>query len=127
MIDKYHFSLHLQFKDDCDVDKIEKELGVTAYRKNLLKDSVGQNKTAKLWFKTEDFNLPDVFSVLDKFIQNFEPKFKQINNFNNKYNGKTTFTLYFEDCKIKPFIKLSPVAMRILSENKITFEVDFRV
>lgn len=126
MIDKYHFSLHLQFKDDVDVNMIEKALKINAYRKNMLKDSVGQNKTAKLWFKTEDFMSSDVFMVTQNFIKGFEPKFEQICEFNNKFNGFTTLTLYFEDCKNKPFIKLSPKSMEILSKNNITFEVDFR-
>ena len=126
MIDKYHFSIHLQFKKDCDVNMIEKEIGLTAYRKNNLTESVGKNKTAKLWFKTDDFTLSDVFSVLDNFIKTFETKFSLINKFNQTFDGNTTFTLYFEDCKIKPFIKLSPKSMEILSKNNIFFEVDFR-
>lgn len=60
---------------------IEKALKINAYRKNMLKDSVGQNKTAKLWFKTEDFMNSDVFMVTQNFIKEFEPKFEQICEF----------------------------------------------
>lgn len=126
MTNKYHFSLHLQFKQDCDVDKVEKFLDVTAYRKNLLKDSLGENKTAKIWIKTKDFINPDTYDVLHNFIENFLPKFEKIKGLIEEYDGKATFTLYFEEFKEKPYIRLDARDMEIFSDNHINFEVDFR-
>ena len=33
----YHFSLHLNFKDDVNVDDLEKHFGVKTYKKNFFK------------------------------------------------------------------------------------------
>ena len=127
MNNKYHFSLHLQFAKYCDIDKLEKKIGIRSYRKNLLSESKGQNKTAKLWFRTEEFDDPDTYSVLKKFINKLSDKFELICEANKIFDGKTTLTLYFEEVKEKPFIKLSYDDMKILSDNNISFEVDFRI
>lgn len=124
-MNKYHLSLHLQFKQDVDVKKIEKELNLVAYKKSYLKDSLGKNKTAKLWFKTVDFDDNDTFSVIEKFVENSKNVFYKIGEFNKLYEGFTTFTLAYDDFKNKPYIKLSPNTMKILSENNITFDVEF--
>ena len=47
MIDKYHFSIHLQFKKDCNVNMIEEEIGLIAYRKNSLSESIGKNNAKR--------------------------------------------------------------------------------
>lgn len=125
-MNKYHISLHLQFKKDCDVNKIEKFLGIESYRKNLLKDSVGENKTAKLWFKTIDYTNPDTYKVLCGFIKELSPKLSLVKEMINEFDGKATLTLYFEEFHDKPYIKLDYEEMNILSQNKIDFDVDFR-
>lgn len=124
-MNKYHLSLHLQFKQDVDVNKIEKELNLVAFKKSLLKDSKGTNKTAKLWFKTPDITDDNTFDVIEKFVENLKDTFYKIGEFNKLYDGFTTFTLAYEDFKNKPFIKLSPKTMKILADNNISFDVEF--
>lgn len=124
-MNKYHLSLHLQFKQDVDVNKIEKELNLVAFKKSLLKDSKGTNKTAKLWFKTPDITDNNTFDVIEKFVENLKNTFYKIGEFNKLYDGFTTFTLAYEDFKNKPFIKLSPKTMKILADNNISFDVEF--
>ena len=127
MHNKYHFSLHLQFKDDCNVDELEKEIGFNAYRKNMLTDSKGKNKTAKLWFKTKNFDAPDTYNVLDKFLESLKPKFEIIKKANEKYNGSTTLTLYFDELNEKPCISLSKENIKLLAFYGFAFDTDFRI
>lgn len=88
-MNKYHLSLHLQFKQDVDVNKIEKELNLVAFKKSLLKDSKGTNKTAKLWFKTPDITDNNTFDVIEKFVENLKDTFYKIGEFNKLYDGFT--------------------------------------
>lgn len=127
MNNKYHFSLHLHFQKDCDVDKLEKIIGLQAYRKNTLKESKGQNKTAKLWFKTSDYDNPDTYAVFEKVLSKMKEKLEIIKLANEKFDGKTTFTLYFDELNQKPYIRLSKEDMELLSKNGISFDVDFRI
>lgn len=127
MNNKYHFSLHLQFKDDCNVDDLENKIGMRAYRKNMLKDSKGKNKTAKLWFKTKDFEEPDINAVLEKFLENLKPKFEIIKQANIAYNGNTVLTLYFEEIKQKPSVSLSKETIKLLAYYGFGFDIDYRL
>lgn len=125
-MNKYHFSLHLQFKKDCNVDKLENLLGLKAYRKNFLSESIGKNKTAKLWFKTDDVENPDTYKIFKDFINSFKDKFEIIKEANETFEGKATLTIYFEKLTDKPYIKLSAEDMELLANNNINFDVDFR-
>ena len=127
MTNKYHFSLHLQFKQDCNVNKLEKAFGLPAYKKNMLSESKGKNKTAKLWLKTEDFDDPDTYKILNNFLNKMKDKFKLINEAIKTFDGKATLTLYFEDLHEKPYVKLSCEDMKLLTDNNISFDVDFRI
>ena len=127
MNNRYHFSLHLQFEEDCDVNKLEKAIGLQAYRKNMLSDSKGINKTAKLWFKTEDCELPDTYADFKKLLSNLTDKLEIIKQANEIYNGKTVLTLYFEELHQKPYIRLLSEDMELLSKNGISFDVDFKI
>ena len=127
MHNKYVCWLYLQFKDDCNVDELEKEIGLHAYRKNMLKDSNGKNKTAKLWFKTKNFDAPDTYNVLDKFLESLKPKFEIIKKANEKYNGSTTLTLYFDELNEKPCISLSKENIKLLAFYGFAFDTDFRI
>ena len=127
MTNIYHFSLHLQFSKDCDVNLIEKTLGVSAYKKSSLNESKGKNKTAKLWFKSNDYDNPDTYSCFKNFVNKHKKLLELIGKFNNEFNGKTTFTIYFDKVPEKPYIKLEKEEMLLLAVNNISFEVDFRI
>ena len=122
----YHFSLHLQFKKDCDVNALEKEFGYTAYRKNLLAQSKGKNKTAKLWFKTKNMDAPNTYERFVAFLNRLEDKLPLIKKYNELYDGFTTLTIYFDELHAKPFIKLAAEDMKKLGSAGIAFDVDFR-
>lgn len=125
-MNKYHFTLFYSFKKNIDIDLFEKVVGVRAYKKNSLKDSKGINKSAKYWIKTEDFSNPDSAMELEKFIKQVEPKLVLTQPFLKQYDGFVRITLYFNETKDKPYIALSPESMKILSENNVKFDVDFK-
>lgn len=127
MSNKYHFSLLLQFDDDIDIDKLEKKLGLCAYRKNTLSESVGKNKTAKLWFKSNEYQNPDTFAVIEQFVDNLKYKLTLIKKVSDEYHGNSTLTLYFDNVNEKPYIRLSHKTMLLLAQNNITFGVDFKI
>lgn len=122
----YHFSLHLQFKKDCDVNALEKEFACTAYRKNLLAQSKGKNKTAKLWFKTKNMDAPNTYERFVAFLNRLEDKLPLIKKYNELYDGFTTLTIYFDELHAKPFVRLAAEDMKKLGSAGITFDVDFR-
>ena len=126
-MNKYHISLHLQFKKNCNVEKLENLLGLNAYRKNMLSESKGQNKTAKLWFKTNDIENRDTYGVFTKFLSSIKDKLEIIKKANEEFDGKAVLTIYFENLTEKPYIKLSVEDMKLLSQNDISFDVDFRI
>src|SRR5574344_705970 len=127
MNNKYHFSLHIQFENDCDVDELDKQIALQCYKKSFLNDSKGKNKTAKLWYKTNDYTEADTYKLLKKFIFDMKDKLAIIKNAMHLYSGKATLTLYFEELHDKPFIKLDNDVIKILADNDISFETDFRI
>lgn len=126
-MNKYHFSLHIFFKQDCDVNALEKIIGIKAYKKVLLKDSVGKNKSAKLWIRTKQEKSPDTVERLSKFISKMQPTFLLLQDYLSKFDGTCTLTLYFDEINQKPCISLPVDSLKILAENNINFDVDFCV
>ena len=120
----YHFSLHLKFLDDVDVDKIEKQIGIIAYKKTPLKESVGKNKSAKIWYKTQDKNNTLSDKVLENYILKMQEKFEIIKDICLKNNGKATLTMYYDQIQEKPYLKLTANQLKILADNNIDFELD---
>ena len=86
----YHFSLHLQFKDDVDVDKLEKHFNMEAYRKNSLENSKGINKTAKLWFRTKELTNVNTHEMIENFTTSIFENFADLKEILSKFNGKAT-------------------------------------
>ena len=126
MGNKYHFTLFYAFKKDINIDLFEKAMGVKAYRKNSLKDSKGQNKSAKYWIKTQDFTNPDSAMELEKFIKQIGPKLALSQPYLEQYDGFVRITMYFDEIKDKPYIALSPESIKILAQNNVKFDVDFK-
>ena len=124
---RYHLSLHIQFKQDVDLKNVEKELGVVAYKKYPLSESKGKNKTAKIWFKTDDTTEVDTLLVLSNFVNSFSDNFEKIKMLCKQFDGTCTLTLYFEDFDDKPYIQLTTEIMKKLSDCNINFETDFRM
>lgn len=125
MNNKYHFTLFYSFKKDINIDMFEKAMEIKAYHKNSLKDSKGQNKTAKYWIKTKDISNIYSDNELEKFILDIEPKLILSQSYLKEYEGFARITLYFDKVKDKPCISLSSQSMKILSDNNINFDVDF--
>lgn len=122
----YHFSLHLQFLNDIDVDKLENYFKIEAYKKTFLKDSKGSCKTAKLWYKSKDYTDVNTDIVIEKFIEKYFNNFRDLKNILEKNNGKATFTLYFTEVKERPIISLTQKTIDLFNKLGILFDVDFK-
>ena len=122
----YHFSLHLRFKRDIDVEAVEKHFEIKAHKKTAYKDSKGKEKMAKLWYKSKEFTDVNTHLVLEKFVQNMATHLKDLKNFLASNDGSATFTLYFTSAKERPIIELTPTAIDIFQKLGLSFEVDFK-
>lgn len=122
----YHFSLHLKFKKDIDVDAVEKYFGIKAYKKTTYKDSKGKEKTAKIWYKSKEFIDVNTHLVLEKFAQNMVVHLNDLKSFLIANDGVAIFTLYFTSAKERPIIELTPTVIGIFQKLGVSFEVDFR-
>lgn len=122
----YHFSLILCFENDVDVDKLEKHFKLTAYKKNFLKDSKGNKKTAKIWFKTQDYTDVNTDKILEKFVEKIYPNFADLKEILKTNNGTAGITLYFTLAKERPIISLTTRTIELLEKMGMHFEVDFK-
>ena len=122
----YHFSLHLNFKRDIDVDAVEKHFGIKAYKKTAYKDSKDKEKIAKIWYKSKEYTDVNTHLVLEKFAQNMATYLKDLKNFLAANDGSAIFTLYFTSAKERPIIELTPTVIDIFQKLGASFEVDFR-
>lgn len=122
----YHFSLHLCFENDVDVDKLEKHLHLVAYKKNFLKDSKGNKKTAKLWFKTQEYTDVNTDIVLENFVEKIYPNMVDLKEILQANKGTAGLTLYFTFVKDRPIIGLTTRTIEFLEKMGIHFEVDFK-
>lgn len=121
----YHFSLHLSFKKDVDVDKLEKQFGLTAYKKTYLKDAKGPEKCAKIWFRTNDFTEVNTDEMIEKFAEKIFDKFKDLKQILSEQDGKAYFGLVFTQVKERPVIALTYKTIKMFEQLGFSFDVDF--
>lgn len=122
----YHFSLHLKFRKDVDVDAVESHFGIKAYKKTPLKDFKGKEKIAKLWYRSKDFTDVNTHQVLETFAQKLATNFKDLKSYLTANDGAATLTLYFTSAKERPIIELTPLTIDIFQKLGLSFEVDFK-
>jgi len=122
----YHFSLHLNFKKDIDVEAVEKHFEIKVHKKTAYKDSKGKEKTAKIWYKSKEYTDVNTHLVLEAFAQNMATHLKDLKNFLAANDGSAIFTLYFTSAKERPIIELTPTVIDIFQKLGVSFEVDFR-
>lgn len=122
----YHFSLHLHFRKDVNVEAVENHFGVKAYKRTAFNDFKGKEKMAKLWYRTKEFTDVNTHLVLEKYAQKMATNFKDLKDFLASNDGNAMLTLYFTSAKERPIIELTPVTIDILQKLGLSFEVDFR-
>ncbi len=121
----YHFSLHLMFKKDIDVDLTEEHFGIKAYKKTSYNEFKGKEKMAKLWYKSKEFTDVNTHLVLEAFIQKMATNFKDLKDYLESNDGSAVFTLYFTNAKERPIIELTTQAIDTFQKLGLSFEVDF--
>lgn len=121
----YHFSLHLHFNDDVDVNALEKYFKMEAYKKTALKESKGENKSAKIWFRTKELTEVNTHEAIEKFLTNVYDNFRDLKQILDENNGHGTFSLIFTKAKERPIISLTYKTIQILEQLGLSFDVDF--
>ena len=122
---RYHFSLHLNFKKDVDVDKLEKQFGLSAYKKTFLKDCKGPQKCAKIWFRTNEFTDVNTDEKIEKFTEKIFDNFKNLKQILNEEEGSARFSLVFTETNERPIIGLTLKTIERFKELGLSFDVDF--
>lgn len=121
----YHLSLHLSFNQDVDVDKLEKHFKHTAYKKTFLKDSKGNKKTAKIWYKSSEFTDVNTHEQIEKYLEKIYPDFIDLKEILQKYDGECVFSLIFTLTKERPIISLTTKTIQLMEKLGMSFDVDF--
>lgn len=121
----YHFSLHLHFNDDVDVNALEKYFKMEAYKKTALKESKGKNKSAKIWFRTKELTEVYTDKAIEKFLTNVYDNFRDLKQILDENNGHGTFSSIFTKAKERPIISLTYKTIQILEQLGLSFDVDF--
>lgn len=123
----YHFSLHLNFKKDVDVKKIEKMFKIKAYKLTSLKDSKGddEHKRAKLWYKSADFSEINVDEQIEKFTSKIFDNFNGTKSLLKEFDGRAIFSLIFTQTSERPIIALTNKTIEMFDKLGLSFEVDF--
>ncbi len=123
----YHFSLHLSFKKDVDVKQLEKSFGVKAYKLTFLKDSKGddEHKSAKIWYKSPDYNEVFVDEKIEQFTTQMFDNFKDLKSVLDEFDGRCSFSLIFTQTKERPVIALTRKTIEMFAKLGLDFDVDF--
>lgn len=124
----YHFNLILTFDKDINIEKLERLIGIKAYKKIHLKDSLfgeDNKKTAKIWFKSEDFSNLNTFETIEKYLLNIKENFKDISHILKEFSGEFAFQLVFNKINERPIIEFSTKNIEILQQIGASFSVDF--
>ena len=124
-INKYYFEIGIEFKSDYDVKKLEEILGVKASAMVSLKDAVGPVKTAKFFYKTNEFTEIYADELFERFLIDFQTKVEDLKPILSTNNGEITFSIVFTRLDVKPCISLSSKAISILDSIGARYDVDF--
>lgn len=122
----YHFSLHLHFKSDVNVDELEKHFRVKAYKKVFSKDAKDKEKTAKIWYKSKNFSNVNTDKCIELFVEKILVNFEDLKQILLDNNGNGVFTLYFTTVKERPIISLTKKTIEMFNTLGISFDVDFK-
>ena len=95
-MNRYYFSLSIQFKKDIDLDKFQNYLGIEATKLTMLEDSKGPNKTAKFYYRTE--SMENIFPDKDfeQFVDDVADKLVHLPQIMEKNDGDCSFSIVVE-------------------------------
>lgn len=124
-MNSYYFALSLRIFEDIDIYEVENKLGIKATKLTTFKNSLGENKCAKLYLKTKEYS--DVYTdeIFAKFVKTFSDKQNLINDIQNKYKTELIFSIVFTSLKEKPCLSLSNETINLLSNMNAKYDVDF--
>ena len=124
-MNSYYFTLSLRVYEDIDIYEIEKKLGIKATKLTTFKNSLGKNKSAKLYIKTKEFSNIYTDEDFSKFVNVFANKKDILNEIQNKYKTELIFCVVFTSFKEKPCLSLNKDTIKLLSELNANYDIDF--
>ena len=124
MENTFYISVSAHFKNDYDVAKLEKILGVKASKLTFLKDSNGPTASAKFLYNTKEFTNAYPDKLFEQFVDSLYNNAKNIKNELLHNEGNLTFCIVFKNFVTKPCLYLSNKTLSQMSEMGAGFDVD---
>lgn len=124
-MNKYYFSLSIQFKKDINLNVLQDALQIKATKLTPLAESKGTEKTAKFSYRTESLTNIYTDEEFAKFVSEIESRLADIKPLLAQFEGFCNFCIVFEELEESPCISLSEETIAKLSRIGASFDIDF--
>lgn len=125
MKNKFYFSISIHFKENVDVFEIQEILKIKASKLTPLEQAKGPNKTARLYFKSKEFEENYSDEIFEKFVEKFKDNFNILPKLLKEYDGRCSFCIVFTELNDSPCINLKNSTLNSLAQIGADFDVDF--
>ena len=124
-MNKYYFSLSIQFKKDINLNALQDALQIKATKLTPLAESKGIEKTAKFSYRTESLTNIYTDEEFAKFVSEIESRLADIKPLLVEFDGFCNFCIVFEELEESPCISLSEETIAKLGRLGASFDIDF--
>ena len=124
-MNKYHFTLSIQFDSDYDVQGLKKILNINPTSITPFNQSLGSKKSAKFILKTKTLTNIYTDEMFEKFLLSIKDNLKPLPEILEKNQGYCSFGIVFEEFDEKPCISLNRETIKILCDLHANYDVDF--
>lgn len=124
-MNKYYFSLSIQFKKDINLNVLQDALQIKATKLTPLAESKGTEKTAKFSYRTESLTNIYTDEEFARFVGEIESRLADIKPLLAEFDGFCNFCIVFEELEESPCISLSEETIAKLGRLGASFDVDF--
>ena len=124
-MNKYYFSLSIQFKKDINLNVLQDALQIKATKLTPLAESKGTEKTAKFSYRTESLTNIYTDEEFARFVSEIESRLADIKPLLAEFDGFCNFCIVFEELGESPCISLSEETIAKLGRLGASFDVDF--
>jgi hypothetical protein len=124
-MNKYYFSLSIQFKKDINLNVLQDALQIKATKLTPLAESKGTEKTAKFSYRTESLTNIYTDEEFARFVSEIESRLADIKPLLAEFDGFCNFCIVFEELEESPCISLSEETIAKLGRLGASFDVDF--
>ena len=124
-MNKYYFSLSIQFKKDINLNVLQDALQIKATKLTPLAESKGTEKTAKFSYRTESLTNIYTDEEFARFVSEIESRLADIQPLLAEFDGFCNFCIVFEELEESPCISLSEETIAKLGRLGASFDIDF--